>query len=95
MTVLQGRPTVSDLGDLVVDAVLELGRTKLSLRDARALKAGDVVALHCLAGQDLTVRMNGHEFARGEAIVMHDWMCCRLIRMVPIPEDGPQEETTE
>jgi flagellar motor switch protein FliN/FliY len=78
---LQGKPSVADLGDIDVEAVVELGRTTLSLRQARALQVGDSITVDRLAGEAMRVTLNGHPFAEGEIVSITDLMCVRLTRL--------------
>jgi flagellar motor switch protein FliN/FliY len=89
-TALRGSATLADLGDVTIEAVVELGRAAMPLREARALRAGDVLSLGTLAGAPTTVRLNGQPFAEGEIVIVNDTKCCRLVRMAPVP--GVEEE---
>jgi|APSaa5957512622_1039677.scaffolds.fasta_scaffold292723_2 flagellar motor switch/type III secretory pathway protein FliN len=94
ITSLPGQASVGDLADVAIEAAVELGRTNISLRVARSLRVGDVVAVEKFAGEALTVRLNDHPFAEGEIVVHNDWMCCRLIRLSSSLEARKQEETS-
>ena len=87
---LHGPATLADLGDVTIEAVVELGRAVLPLREARALQVGDVLSLGMLAGAPTTVRLNGQPFAEGEIVVVNDSKCCRLVRIAAVP--GSDEE---
>ena len=92
--VLRGRPAVADLGDVAIEAVVELGRAVLPLREARGLRAGDVLSLSKLAGETMTVRLNGEIFAEGETVVHNERKCCRLVRLAPLVAPSGQEAGT-
>jgi len=85
-TALAGKSTIYDLADLMVAAVVELGQTRLSLREAAQLSAGDTITLTRLAGEPYEVTINNHPFGEGEAVVVADRICLRLTRLEPIIE---------
>ena len=60
-TVLRGKTELSDLADVELEAVVELGRTTMPLAHAMQLKAGDVIALPKLAGESYSVTINGQD----------------------------------
>lgn len=91
-TALHGRASVADLGDMELQATVEMGRTTLPVSQARQLREGDVVALQTLAGENLAVRLNGHHFADGEVLVQNEWLCCRIIHLVE-PLEARREST--
>lgn len=81
------RSRLRHLGDMEVEAVVEMDRKKMKLSQAQCLQPGDVVALDKLAGEAFDVSINGAAFAKGEIVVVADRMACRLTRMVgPIKE---------
>ena len=80
-TVLRGKAVLSDLHDIELEAVVEVGRTMMPLKHAMQLKLGDVIALTKLAGECYSVTLNGHPFAEGEIVCVHDILACRLTRM--------------
>ncbi len=84
---LTGKSTIADLADVEVSAVVELGRTRISLSQARSLTVGDTVPLTRLAGEPYEVRINDHPFGEGEAVVVADRICLRLTQLEPIIEE--------
>lgn len=89
--VIRGRPSVADLGDVELEAAVELGRTVLPLRQAGALKVGDVITLRKLAGEPVEVWVNGHRFGEGEIVCVGELMCCRFTRLEEPPEARLQD----
>jgi flagellar motor switch protein FliN/FliY len=62
--------------DLIMDVrlmlTLEVGRTRMSVRNLLALTQGSVVELDKLAGEPLDVIVNGTLVAHGEVVVVND-----------------------
>ncbi len=86
-TVIRGKPEISDLGDIELEAVVELGRVVMPLRNVRTLSVGDTITLPQLAGENMQLRLNGHAFAEGETVCATNLLCVRLTHLIPSPED--------
>ncbi len=69
--------------DLIMDVrlslTLEVGRTRMSVRNLLALTQGSVVELDKLAGEPLDVLVNGTLVAHGEVVVVNDKFGIRLL----------------
>jgi len=72
--------------DIPVQLTIELGRTKLSIRNLLHLAQGSVVELDRLAGEPLDVLVNGTLIAQGEVVVVNDKFGIRLTEVI-----GPDE----
>ena len=72
--------------DLIMDVrlmlTLEVGRTRVSVRNLLALTQGSVVELDKLAGEPLDVLVNGTLVAHGEVVVVNDKFGIRLLDVV-------------
>ena len=68
--------------DIPLEVTVELGRTRLALRELLALGAGSVVELGKLAGEPLDVLVNGKLVARGECVMVNDKFGVRLTEVV-------------
>jgi len=68
--------------DIPLQLTVELGRTKLLVRDVLLLNQGSVVELTKLAGEPLDVFVNSKLVARGEAVVINDKFGIRLLDIV-------------
>ena len=68
--------------DIPVTLSMELGRTRISIRDLLKLKSGSVVELQKMADEPLDILVNGTLVARGEAIVIDDKFGIRLTDVV-------------
>ena len=68
--------------DIPLEVTVELGRTKLTLRELLGLTGGSVVELAKLAGEPLDVLVNGRLVARGECVMVNDKFGVRLTDIV-------------
>ena len=68
--------------DIPLQLTVELGRTKMLVRDVLQLNQGAVVELTKLAGEPLDVFVNSKLVARGEAVVVNEKFGVRLIDVV-------------
>ena len=65
--------------DVRLALTLEVGRTRISVRNLLALTQGSVVELDKLAGEPLDVLVNGTLVAHGEVVVVNDKFGIRLL----------------
>ena len=68
--------------DIPLEVTVELGRTRVPLRELLALAAGSVIELGKLAGEPLDVLVNGRLVARGECVMVNDKFGVRLTDIV-------------
>jgi len=68
--------------DIPVALTVELGRTKISIRNLLQLAHGSVVELEGLAGEPMDVLVNGCLIAQGEVVVVNDKFGIRLTDIV-------------
>lgn len=68
--------------DVPVTLALEVGRTKISIRDLLRLNQGSVVELDRPADEPMDVRVNGTLIARAEIVVVDDMFGIRLVDVV-------------
>ena len=68
--------------DIPLEITVEIGRTRLAIRELLALGAGSVVELAKLAGEPLDVLINGKPVARGEAVMVNEKFGVRLTEIV-------------
>jgi len=77
-------------GDIKLDAILdvpvtlsmEIGRTKINIRNLLKLNQGSVVELDRLAGEPMDVLVNGTLIAQGEVVVVNEKFGIRLTDIV-------------
>lgn len=68
--------------DIPVTISMEVGRTKLSIRNLLQLNQGSVVELDRVAGEPLDVLVNGTLIAHGEVVVVNDKFGIRLTDVI-------------
>jgi flagellar motor switch protein FliN/FliY len=70
------------LHGVAMEVTVELGRTRLSVRDLLALSPGDVVELDRAAGSPADLLVNGRLIARGEVVVLDENFALRVTEIV-------------
>ena len=68
--------------DIPVHLTVELGRTKIAIRNLLQLAQGSVVELDGLAGEPMDVLVNGCLIAQGEVVVVNDKFGIRLTDII-------------
>lgn len=68
--------------DIPVSLTVELGRTRISIRNLLQLAHGSVVELEGLAGEPMDVLVNGTLIAQGEVVVVNDKFGIRLTDII-------------
>jgi len=81
-----GKPeTANDIDmilDIPVQMTVELGRTKIAIRNLLQLAQGSVVELDGMAGEPMDVLVNGCLIAQGEVVVVNDKFGIRLTDII-------------
>jgi flagellar motor switch protein FliN/FliY len=72
--------------DIPVMMSVEIGKTKLSIRNLLQLNQGSVVELDRMAGEPLDVLINGTLVAHGEVVVVNEKFGIRLTDVVSAQE---------
>ena len=72
--------------DIPVTIAMEIGRTKINVRNLLQLNQGSVVELDRLAGEPLDVMVNGTLIAHGEVVVVNEKFGIRLTDVVSAQE---------
>ena len=68
--------------DIPVQVAVELGRTKITIKSLLQLAHGSVVELDAMAGEPMSVYVNGTLIAQGEVVVVNDKFGICLIDIV-------------
>jgi flagellar motor switch protein FliN len=68
--------------DIPLEVSVEVGRSRILVRDLLQLQEGSLVELDKLAGEPLDLYVNGRLIARGEAVVVNDKFGLRLTDVV-------------
>ncbi len=77
--------TINDIDlilDIPVQLTVELGRTKIAIKNLLQLAQGSVVELDGLAGEPMNVLVNGCLIAQGEVVVVNDKFGIRLTDII-------------
>jgi flagellar motor switch protein FliN len=68
--------------DIPVQITVELGRTKITIKNLLQLAHGSVVGLDAMAGEPMDVMVNGTLIAQGEVVVVNDKFGIRLTDII-------------
>ena len=71
-----------DCHGLPVELAVEVGRTKMTIREALALGPGSIVTLNKLAGEPVDLLVNGKPIARGEVVVIDEEFGLRVTEVL-------------
>ena len=80
-----GQPAANNLDmilDIPVNLTVELGRTKIAIRNLLQLAQGSVVELDGFAGEPMDVLVNGCLIAQGEVVVVNEKFGIRLTDII-------------
>ncbi|MEY2689122.1 MAG: hypothetical protein RL375_3320 [Pseudomonadota bacterium] len=84
-TTVSANPAGNDINlilDIPVQLTVELGRTRIPIKNILQLAQGSVVELDALAGEPMDVLVNGYLIAQGEVVVVNDKFGIRLTDIV-------------
>jgi flagellar motor switch protein FliN/FliY len=82
-TAKSGTPNDIDMIlDIPVQLTVELGRTKIPIKNLLQLAQGSVVELDGMAGEPMDVLVNGCLIAQGEVVVVNDKFGIRLTDVI-------------
>ena len=77
---------VSFIQDIPVHIVVELGRTKMNIKDILGLGKGSAIVLSNLEGETLDIRANNRLIAKGEVLVENDKYGIRIKEIIGAAE---------
>jgi flagellar motor switch protein FliN len=81
--------TLDMLMDVSLQLAVELGRTRMTVRQVLDLQKGSVVELNRMAGDNVDIFVNDHLIAKGEVVVVDDKFGVRITELVsPIREEA-------
>lgn len=78
-------PQLRDWGtlkDIPFRLTLEIGRTRMQVRDILSLEQGALVVTTKLSGEAMDVSLNGDIFARAEIVIIKDKLWARVTKIV-------------
>ena len=70
------------LHDVPVELTVEIGRTRMTIRETLALGPGSIVSLERLAGEPVDLLVNGKRIAYGEVVVIDEEFGLRITELV-------------
>jgi flagellar motor switch protein FliN/FliY len=68
--------------DVDLEASVELGDTVMTVEAILALGVGSIVELKQTVGEEVTLLINGHPYARGEVVVINEKFGIRITRLL-------------
>jgi flagellar motor switch protein FliN/FliY len=68
--------------DVPVEVAVEIGRTRMTIREALALAPGSIVALDRMAGEPVDLLVNGKRIARGEVVAIDEEFGLRVTEVL-------------
>jgi flagellar motor switch protein FliN/FliY len=77
-----GEKDIDFLLDIPLDVSVELGRTRMLIKDLLQLGQGSVVELEKLAGEPMEILVNNKLVARGEVVVVNEKFGVRLTDII-------------
>jgi flagellar motor switch protein FliN/FliY len=77
-----GEVNLDAIMDVPVTIAMEIGRTRINIRNLLQLNQGSVVELDRLAGEPMDVLVNGTLIAQGEVVVVNDRFGIRLTDVI-------------
>lgn len=78
----QGDVNLDVILDIPITIAMEIGRTRLSIRNLLQLNQGSVIELDRLAGEPMDVLVNGTLVAHGEVVVVNEKFGIRLTDVI-------------
>ncbi len=80
--ITEGEVNLDAILDVPVTISMEIGRTRISIRNLLQLNQGSVVELDRLAGEPMDVLVNGTLVAQGEVVVVNEKFGIRLTDII-------------
>jgi flagellar motor switch protein FliN/FliY len=77
-----GKPDIDFILDIPLDISVELGRTRLQIRDLLQLGQGSVVSLDKLAGEPADIYVNQKLMAKGDVVVVNEKFGIKLTEII-------------
>lgn len=82
----EGASGLGRVRDIPLEVTVELGRTRLLIRDILDLSPGSIIELDKIAGEPVDLFANGMLVARGEVIVIDDNFGVRVTEIITVAE---------
>lgn len=88
----EGASGLGRVRDIPLEVTVELGRTRLLIRDILDLSPGSIIELDKIAGEPVDLFANGMLVARGEVIVIDDNFGVRLTEIITAVERKTEKD---
>ncbi|MGI9951206.1 flagellar motor switch protein FliN [Moorellaceae bacterium AZ2] len=79
--------SLDKLLDIPLKLSVELGRTKMRVREILELTEGSLIVLNRTAGDRVDILVNGRPLGQGEIVVINDAFGVRLGTLAEVPEE--------
>lgn len=79
---VSAHPNIDFILDIPLRITVELGRTKILIKNLLQLTQGSIIELDGLAGEPLDIMVNGCLIAHGEVVIINDQFGIRLSDIV-------------
>ena len=79
-------PELEFILDIPLEISVEIGRTKMLIRDLLKLNQGSIIELEKFAGEPVEVYVNGKLMAKGEVVVVNDRFGVRITEIISAQE---------
>ena len=86
---------ISFLYDVPIELVVELGRTRLTIRELAELGPDDVLELDRLTSQPLDIVVGDQLFGRGQIVVTDDRVTLKIIELIAAQAAPDQQQIEE
>jgi flagellar motor switch protein FliN len=79
---LEDRRDWGALRDIPLRLTVEIGRTRIRVRELLGIEVGSLVVTTKLSGEPMDLSLSGEIFARAEVIIIKDKLWARLTKIV-------------
>jgi flagellar motor switch protein FliN len=86
-----GTTDLSLVLDVPVDLVVEIGRTRMTIRETLGICRGTIITLDRLAGEPADLLVNGRLVARGEVVAIDEEFALRVTEVIAPEANAPYE----
>ena len=81
---------LDSLLDISVDISVEIGRTKLTIRELLALSKGSIIELNRIAGESVDIYVNDKLLGKGEIVLVNERLGVRVMEILT-PKERVEE----
>ena len=79
-------PNLAFVADVPLRVAVQLGNTRMRVRDVLALDRGSVIELDRAVGEPADVLVNGRVVARADLTVVEDRLAVRIVEVLAAPD---------